>query len=194
MTILVDLLGLKWRDCCPGEFGNVSLVYDIFGEGDEKIDSRLKHAFELLKATKTFATVSTGANLGASAGLLLYETLAQAAPSILLAGSDAAIDYGVSKGTQPTGEEAAFRDLLTLQKKANKMLYPKMQGWVIYQKCKKGLLGSSSWKNMKLGPSKSYAIYTDSSLWENDEWISQTEAEQLIYDELMNLLASKETL
>ena len=68
-----------------------------------------------------------------------------------------------------------------------------MRGRIIYLKCEKGWLWSTSWKERQLGPSNEYEVYTNSALWGSPISIDEAKAkiaeelEQSFFKELYNV-------
>jgi len=158
-----DFLGLKWRECCPGQIGKFSIVYEIYGADEEEINKRLNRAYSLLRSVETFTTLNTLTTLGVTGASLSWQSLTESLPSILLTSADVSVDYGISKGSDVKVGDVSIQKIINMRRHYDKLLYPKMRGRIIYLKCEKGWLWSTSWKERQLGPSNEYEVYANSA-------------------------------
>jgi len=161
-----DVFGLAWRDCCPGEIGKMSIVFEIIGEGEDRYKERLDKAFELLDSVNEFASFYTLVSSGVTGSSLLWQTLSETAPSIVLSGSETFIGNKMSSGIDKQ-IKADINRILSYQINVRKAIYPMLRGWIIYYKCVEGMLWTASWEKVLIGPSAAYAIHTNTSLGKN---------------------------
>ena len=160
-----DVLGLAWRDCCPGEIGKMSIVFEIIGEGEDRYKERLDKAFELLDSVNEFASFYTLVSSGVTGSSLLWQTLSETAPSIVLSGSETFIGNKMSSVIDK--QIKADINRIISYHNAHKAIYPMLRGWIIYYKCVEGMLWTASWEKVLIGPSAAYAIHTNTSLGKN---------------------------